>query len=172
MPVAFTAAADQEIKTILARYPVPMAALIPVLFLAQREFGYLTQEVLELVAARLELPAAKVLNTATFYTMLHKRPMGRHHVQVCKTLSCFLRGSDHLLACLERKLGVAKGETTADRLFTLETVECLAACGTAPVVRVDDVYHEELTPAAAEALIDQLRAAAAADPAPAAGASS
>ncbi len=160
MPVAFTAAAEQEINALLARYPVPMAALIPILFLAQREFGYLTQEVLELVAGRLDLPPAKVLNTATFYTMLHKRPVGRHHVQVCKTLSCFLRGSDHVLACLEHKLGVSKGETTPDRLFTLETVECLAACGTAPVVRVDDVYHESITVEAAEALIDTLRSAA------------
>lgn len=163
MAPAFTTAVEREIDDIVSRYPERMAALIPVLYVAQREFGYLNREVLELVARRLDLPAAKVLNTATFYTMLQKRPLGRHHLQVCKTLSCYLRGSDHLLECLQRKLGIAAGETTDDKDFTLETVECLAACGTAPVVRVDDVYHENMTPEQLEALIDQLRAAAPAE---------
>ena len=158
MTAAFTSEVDQEIDAIVGRYPERMAALIPVLFLAQREFGYLTQEVLELVAARLDVPPAKVLNTATFYTMLHKRPVGRHHVQVCKTLSCFLRGADRLTDCASKKLGIAPGETTPDKGFTLEQVECLAACGTAPVVRVNETYHEEMNTERLETLLDQLAA--------------
>jgi NADH-quinone oxidoreductase E subunit len=160
MALAFSPEADREISEIIGRYPDRAAALIPVLFVAQDEFAYLNEEVLELVARRLELSAAKVLNTATFYTMLRKAPVGRHHVQVCRTLSCYLRGADQLTAVAQRKLGIGVGETTGDGKFTLEGVECLAACGTAPVVRVNDVYHEGMTPQSFEALLDRLAAEA------------
>ena len=156
MAIAFSPEADREIDAIVARYPERMAALIPVLYVAQGEFGYLTQQVLDLVAQRLDLPPAKVLHTATFYTMLHKKPVGRHHLQVCRNISCYLRGCDSLMAVIERKLGIGPGETTADKKFTLEGVECLAACGTAPVVRVNETYHEGMTPEKLEALIDEL----------------
>ncbi|MGM0574723.1 MAG: NADH-quinone oxidoreductase subunit NuoE [Myxococcota bacterium] len=159
MGLAFSAEADREIDEILGRYPQRMASLIPVLYVAQREFGYLTREVLELVANRLGVPAAKVLNTATFYTMLHKKPVGQWHLQVCKTLSCYLRGSDGIVERVEKKLGIRPGESTPDKKFTLETVECLAACGTAPVMRVNDVYHEGLTPEKLDALLDELASA-------------
>ncbi|MCB9728379.1 MAG: NADH-quinone oxidoreductase subunit NuoE [Deltaproteobacteria bacterium] len=156
MALAFSPEADREITDIIGRYPERAAALIPVLFVAQDEFTYLSEEVLELVAERLDLPAAKVLNTATFYTMLRKAPVGKHHVQVCRTLSCYLRGADQLMATAQRKLGIAPGETTGDGRFTLEGVECLAACGTAPIVRINDVYHENVTPASLERLLDAL----------------
>lgn len=156
MPLAFGPEAEREIDEIAGRYPERMGALIPVLYVALREFGVLSDDVLDLVAKRLDLPPAKVLNTATFYTMLHRRRTGRVHVQVCRTVSCFLRGSDRLLACAERKLGVGPGETTADGRFSLEEAECLAACGTAPVVRVGERYHEGLTPEAFERLLDEL----------------
>jgi NADH-quinone oxidoreductase subunit E len=156
MALAFSPEADREITEIIGRYPDRAAALIPVLFVAQDAFGHLHEPVLELVAKRLELSAAKVLNTATFYTMLRKAPVGTHHVQVCQTLSCYLRGSDQVMAAVQRKLGIRPGETTGDGRFTLEGVECLAACGTAPIVRVNDVYHEGMTPPAVEALLDRL----------------
>lgn len=158
MALAFSPEADREISEIIGRYPNRAAALIPVLFIAQDEFAYLNEEVLELVARRLDVPAAKVLSTAFFYTMLRKAPVGQHHVQVCKTLSCYLRGADQLTAVAQRKLGIGLGETTGDGKFTLQGVECLAACGTAPVVRVNDVYHEGLTPESFEALLDRLAA--------------
>ncbi len=156
MVLAFSPEADREISEIIDRYPDRAAALIPVLFVAQDEFAYLSKEVLELVARRLELPTVTVLYTATFYTMLRKEPVGQHHVQICRTLSCYLRGADQLAALAQRKLGIRVGETTGDGKFTLEGVECLAACGTAPVVRVNDVYHESMTPESFEALLDRL----------------
>jgi NADH-quinone oxidoreductase subunit E len=113
MALAFSPEADREISEIIGRYPDRAAALIPVLFVAQDAFAYLNEEVLELVAKRLELSAAKVLNTATFYTMLRKAPVGTHHVQVCQTLSCYLRGSDQLTAAVQRKLGIGPARQPA-----------------------------------------------------------
>ncbi len=158
MALSFSPAAETQIDEILGRYPEGqrLAALIPVLDLAQREFGYLTVEVMELVARRLEVPPSQVLNTATFYTMLRKKPVGAHHVQVCTNVSCWLRGSDDLLHHIEKRLGVAAGETTPDKRFTLEEVQCLGACGNAPVIQVDDDYHEELTVEKVDALLERL----------------
>lgn len=144
MTLAFSDEADRKIQNIVGRYPTRYAALIPVLYVAQHEFGYLNTDALELVAARLDLPAAKVINTATFYTMLHKKPIGRIHLQVCKNISCYLRGSDKLVECIKSELGIGLGETTSDKQFTLSGVECLAACGTAPVVQVNEDYHESM----------------------------
>lgn len=160
MRQALSPEADAKIEAILARYPTRLAALIPVLWVVQRELGHLTPETLELVAERLDIPAAKVIATATFYTMFHKKPVGRYHVQVCKNISCYLRGSDEVTTCVERKLGVRPGETTADGLFTLEEVECLAACGRAPVVQVNEDYYEWQTAEQIEALLEQLAAKA------------
>jgi NADH-quinone oxidoreductase subunit E len=158
MTMAFNEEADREIDDLLGRYPTRYAALIPVLFVAQREFGYLNAETLELVAARLEIPPAKVINTATFYTMLRKKPVGRFHLQVCKNISCYLRGSDDLVACIQDELGIGFGETTDDQTFTLTGVECLASCGTAPVVQVNKDYHESMTPKTLRLLLSELRA--------------
>lgn len=158
MALAFSTEANKEIDDIVGRYPERQAALIPVLWVAQEQFGYLTIEAMELVAERLELPRAKVINTATFYTMFHKKPVGKYHLQLCRTLSCYLRGSDALEECIHKKLGIKHGETTADKLFSMEEVECLAACGTAPVVQVNRDMVENLTPDKLEALLDELAA--------------
>ncbi len=159
MTLAFSPAAEQRIDDLVKRYPDRQGALIPVLYVAQREFGYLTSEALALVARRLDLPETKVLTTATFYTMLRKRPVGRYHLQICHNVACYLRGSDELVAVAKKKLGIGMGETTPDKLFTLEGVECLAACGTAPALQVNEDYHEDMTPEQLERLIDELRAA-------------
>jgi len=156
MALSFSPEADAEIVAILERYPTRLAALIPTLWVAQRRFGYLTEEALELVARRLDLPPAKVIATATFYTMFHKRPVGRLHIQVCKNISCYLRGSDAVTRCAEEKTGLRPGETSEDGRFTLEEVECLAACGRAPVVQINEDYHEWQTPEAFAALLDRL----------------
>ncbi len=158
MALAFGPAVDREIEEILSRYPEPMGALIPVLYVALREFHSLDAEALELVARRLDVPAAKVLNTATFYTMLHRKPTGQVHLQVCKTVSCYLRGSDRLIEAIGRKLGIAPGEVSADGRFSLERAECLAACGTAPVMRVGGRYEEEVDLARLEAMLEELLA--------------
>ena len=159
MATSFSPRAEDKITAILERYPPEhhKAALIPVLALAQEEFGYLTVEVMELVASRLDLPPDTVMNTATFYTMLRKKPVGIHHVQVCTNVSCWLRGSDDIVRHLEKTLGISLGETTHDKCFTLEEVQCLGSCGTAPVVQIDDDYHEDVTPGALDETIERLR---------------
>lgn len=157
MSIDFSAAAESRFQGLLARYPKKEAALIPALYLAQVEHGYLTLEALEYVAKRLDMPPAEVLNTATFYTMLYKKPVGKYHVEVCTNVSCFLRGCDAIVEALQKKLGVSLGETTPDKMFTLDEVQCLAACGTAPALQVNRRFHENMTPEAAVKLVDDLR---------------
>jgi NADH-quinone oxidoreductase subunit E len=160
MTLAFSPEAELKFQRILRRYPNRRAALIPTLILAVREFGYLSREAMSFVAGRLELPESHVLATATFYTMLRKRPVGRHHIQVCVNVACYLKGADHLADHLKRTLGIGFGETTADGLFSLEGVQCLASCGTAPVIQVNDDYHEDMTAEKVDELVGNLRAAA------------
>jgi NADH-quinone oxidoreductase E subunit len=156
----FSAAALAEYRDILARYPQRRAALMPTLWLAQREFGWLSVPVLEYVAALMELPLAWVTSTASFYTMYWKAPKGRWHIQVCRNLPCALRGADRVRRAIEARLGIRDGERTADGRFSLEEVECLASCGTAPAVQVNNAeYHENLDVARALALIERLERA-------------
>jgi NADH-quinone oxidoreductase subunit E/NADH dehydrogenase (ubiquinone) flavoprotein 2 len=157
---AFSPAALERIAALRKRYPTNQAALIPTLFVAQKEFGHLSPPTLELVADTLGLPASKVVSTATFYTMFNKEPVGRFHVQVCKNISCYLRGSDDVTRAFEDELDVDCGATTADGLFTLTEVECLAACGRAPVVQINEDYHEWVSPEGARQLCEELRAKA------------
>lgn len=153
----FSASGLETIANLRKRYPTSHAALIPTLFIAQREFGHLDPAALELVAQTLGLPASKVAATATFYTMFNKEPVGRFHVQVCKNISCYLRGSDDVTRAFEDELDVDCGATTSDGLFTLIEVECLAACGRAPVVQINEAYHEWVTPVGARQLVEELR---------------
>lgn len=169
MPIAFSGEADAQIAELLQRYPEPRAALLPALWVAQRQFGYLTIEVMKLVATRLGIPESHVVSTATFYTMFHKRPIGRCHVQICKNISCYLRGADELFDVVDKKLGIGHGETSRDNAFTLEGVECLAACGRAPVVRMDEDYHEWVTPEDMAALLERYHTEAPTETAPEAG---
>ena len=141
----FSSAAKEKVEKILSRYPEKQAALLPVLHLAQKEFGTVTPEVEKYIADVLGLPPIRVHGVATFYTMYNKKPVGRHHVQVCTNISCSLLGADHLMKYIESKLGVKTGETTPDGRFTLTAVECLGSCGTAPVMQINDDYYENLT---------------------------
>ncbi len=134
-----------EIADILSRYPVRRSALLPLLNLAQREEGHVSEAAMKEIAGILNLTPPQVYETVTFYTMLSLKPLGKFHIQVCKSLMCALVGSDTLLGWLHAKLGIKPGETTPDRLFTLSTVECLAACGAGPVMQINDDYYENLT---------------------------
>ena len=156
MGVAFSEESLQEYERIVARYPSRRAAIMPVLWLAQRDFGYLSVEVQEYVAQLMGFPLAWISGLASFYTMFYKKPVGRHHVQVCTNVSCMLRGSDEIVRCIEDRLRIGLGETTADGKFTLDEVECLASCGTAPMMQVNEKYHENLDPKATLELIDRL----------------
>jgi NADH-quinone oxidoreductase subunit E len=138
---------ERELTEILARYPNKMAACIPALHLCQNANGnWLSPDAIQFVADRLELSPAHVKGVVTFYSLFNEHPPGKHQIWVCRTLSCALRGSDEILAHCQMRLGVAVGQTTADGRFTLRTAECLASCGTAPVMQVDKTYYEQLTP--------------------------
>lgn len=152
----FSAASQAEVKDVLSRYPNKRSAILPVLWIAQRQFGWVSPAALRLVARTVELPEPEVFGVATFYTMFNLQPVGKYHLQVCMTLSCSLMGSDRLFRHLERKLGVGHGETTADGRFTLRRVECLAACGGGPCMQVNFDYHENLDEAKVDALLEKL----------------
>jgi len=153
----FSAAALAEYQALLACYPTRRAALMPTLWLAQREFGWLSLPVMEYVAELMELPLAWVTSVASFYTMYWKEPKGRWHIQVCRNLSCALRGAGDVLHALEARLGIRDGERTGDGKFSLEEVECLASCGTAPCLQVNnEEYHENLDVPRALVLIERL----------------
>ena len=164
MGLQFSDEGEAKFDEIVSRYPDNLAALLPVLLLAQAEFGWVSVEVMDYVADRLELYPAKVLSTATFYTMYNKQPVGKCHVQVCTTLSCALRGGYELMEYLEDKFGIRVGETSADGKWTLSEVECLASCGTAPMFQAtfsdgEIEYYEDLDmsqPQKVEAVLAQI----------------
>ena len=138
-------AAQSEIREIIQRYPVKRSAILPALWVAQRECGYLTEEAMRSVGKLLELNTTQVYEVATFYTMFHLKSPGKYVLQVCRTLPCALSGAFDILRHLKDRLEIDVGETTADGLFTLKTAECLASCGTAPMMLVNEDYYENLT---------------------------
>nr|MBI3613746.1 NADH-quinone oxidoreductase subunit NuoE [Nitrospirota bacterium] len=146
-----------EIADILSRYPVKRSALLPLLYLAQREAGYISEEAMQEIAGLLRLTPPQVYETATFYTMLNLKPVGKFHLQVCKSLMCALVGSDTLIGWLEKKLSIKAGETSKDGLFTLSKVECLGACGTGPMMQINDDYYERLTEEKVDRILADLK---------------
>ncbi len=153
----FSAAARARVQELFTHYPNKRSAVLPVLWLAQNEFGWLPPAALRLVARTVELPEPELFGIATFYTMFHLKPPGRHHLQLCMTLSCSLMGADRLYRHLRQRLGIGHGETTPDGRFSLRRVECLAACGGAPCMQVGFDYHENLDEAKVDALLERLR---------------
>jgi len=147
----------EQILEAAKRYPDQRSAIMPALLIAQKEHGYLPGPVLEEVAEILGVERIWVYELATFYTLFHTEPVGRFHLQLCDNLSCMLCGSEDLLRHLETVLGIEKGGTTPDGLFTLSTVECLGACEMAPVMQLGDDYHGDLDIARLDALLDRLR---------------
>jgi NADH-quinone oxidoreductase E subunit len=157
MPVQFSQEALKEFEETVSRYPKREAAMIPVLYLTQREFGYLSPEAIEYVAELMGLSPARVYGVVTFYTMLYRKPMGKYHVQVCRTLPCALKGAEKITQLLKARLRIGVGETTGDGRFTLSEVECLASCGTAPMMQVNDDYYEDLTEDKLERILQGLK---------------
>jgi NADH-quinone oxidoreductase E subunit len=143
----FSQAALDEINALRPRYPTTEALLLPVLHIAQREWGgWLPDEAIAAVAAELELPVAKVYGVVTFYDLYHQKPVGRHRIRVCTNLSCQLRGSEEIMETIHQELGVDEDEVTPDGRCSYVHFECLGSCDTAPMMMVDDDYHENLTP--------------------------
>jgi NADH-quinone oxidoreductase subunit E len=159
MAFSLDEAQKNELLRILSRYPNKQAACIPVLHLCQAANGnFISDEVIQFVASTLELSSAHVQGVVTFYSLFNNQPCGKHDVWVCRTLSCALRGAGEILNVCEQKLGVKVGHTTADGKVTLRTAECLASCGTAPMMQVDETYHENLSKADVERILDELLA--------------
>lgn len=146
------------VKRIISRYPDgrQKSAILPVLHIAQSENGgWLSSEVMDYVASLLDIQPIEVYEVATFYSMFNLQPVGNCVIEVCQTGPCWLNGSDEILAHFEKRLGIKPGQTTADGRFTLKTVECLAACGNAPVIQVGTEYHENLTTEKADELLSK-----------------
>jgi len=144
-------------EKLCAKYPRRDAALIPLLQELQKESGYVAEEAMDELARFLGLPYSRVKAVVTFYTMFNREPAGKYHLQVCRNISCHMAGAPGLLALLREKLGIAEGETTKDGQFTLSAVECLGACGAAPVMQVNEEYFERLDEAKLDALLEDLR---------------
>jgi NADH-quinone oxidoreductase E subunit len=154
--VAFSETGRAEFERLLTRYPDRKAVILPALHLAQKEFGYVSDEAIVYIAGLVGASPAEIEGVATFYTMYNRKPVGKYHVQICRNLSCSLLGAEHLIEHVSKKLGVRPGETTPDGKFTLAKVECLGSCGTAPVMQVNDEYHENLTVESIDRILDQL----------------
>jgi NADH-quinone oxidoreductase subunit E len=137
-----------QIEKEVAKYPAEQkqSAVMAALRIAQEEHGWLSEPLMDYVAQVLEMRPIQVYEVATFYSMYDLKPVGKHKISVCTNISCMLRGSDDVVKHLEKKLGIKMGETTADGKFTLKEVECLAACGGAPMFQIGKTYHENLTP--------------------------
>jgi NADH-quinone oxidoreductase subunit E len=155
--VAFSEENQKEFERLLTRYPDREAVILPALHLVQQQYGDVTSEGIEYVAGLLGLSAARIEGVATFYTMYNRKPVGKYHVQVCRNIACSLLGAEHLIDHVSGKLGVKPGQTTADGKFTLAKVECLGACGTAPVMMINDDYYENLTAAKIDSILDGLK---------------
>src|SRR6202012_1166328 len=152
-----------KVKELVSHYPEgrQKSALIPVLHIAQDTFGgWLDVPVMDYVASLLELEPIEVYEVATFYSMLNTKPVGKYLLEVCQTGPCMLNGSDEIIAYIREKLGTNAGETTADGLFTLKPVECLGACGYAPMMQLGTTFREHLTPEKGDAIIEECRSKA------------
>ncbi len=147
----------QRMEALAARFPNRLSALVPILYLVQEAYGYVSKEGMELAAEVLGITPAYVASVASFYTMLYREPVGKYVLQVCKTLPCALMGAAEVISSLQEKLGIKPGETTPDRLFTLQTVECLAACHVAPLMMLNDVYKVRLDRTKLDAILDECK---------------
>lgn len=150
-------AVSQKIQALIGKYPQKRSALIPSLHLAQKEAGYISQETICEVARIFDLSPSEVNEVVSFYTMFHRKPVGKYVIQVCTNISCLLCDAEEIVGHLTRKLGIQLGETTADNKYTLTEVECLGSCGTSPVIQINDDYYEELTPQKVDQILDSLK---------------
>ncbi len=159
MAVKFSEAALKEFEEIATHYPDRRATLLPALWIAQREFGFIAQETMEYVAELVRVPFARVREVVNFYTMYQQKKPGKYHLQICQTLSCWLAGADELKAYVEKTLGLQNGQTAPDGLFSYQRVECLGACHVAPVIQINDEYHENLNVAQFGEIVNNLKKA-------------
>jgi len=154
---------DESVKRIrerAARYPSRKSAVLPALTVAYRQVGHLNDEIYREISEIIGVPHGEIAEASTFYTMFPKEPVGKYLIQVCHNISCALLGADSLIGYLEERLGVKKGETTSDGLFTVISVECLGSCATAPMMQINQDYYENLTREKVDQILEELKAKA------------
>jgi NADH-quinone oxidoreductase subunit E/NADH dehydrogenase (ubiquinone) flavoprotein 2 len=157
MEFKFTPENLERINKEIAKYPLKQPAVMAALYIGQEQYGYISQEVIKEVANILDMHPHDVLGVVTFYTMYHQKPMGKHHIQVCTNVSCMLRGGYEIWNQVKEKLGIGNMEVTGDGKFSLEEVECMGSCGTAPMLAVNEDYYENLSKEKVEELINSLK---------------
>ena len=157
MSLTFSPKALKEFESYQTLFDNPKSKLIPTLYLAQREFGHLSQEVIVYIASLLNMTPAKVMEVASFYTMLHKKPVGKYEIQVCLNITCAMMKSQKVFDHLKQKLSLENGGMTPDKKFTLTHVECLGACDKAPAIRINNRYHYKVTPEVIDRLLEECR---------------
>lgn len=153
----FSPALAARFDRMVSLYPLRRSALIPMLLYAQDEIGCLSDDVISEVARRIEITELDVRNVISYYSLLHTAPRGKYHVQVCTNISCMVRGGNELFQHCKQRLGIGNKQTTADKLFSLEEVECIGACSWAPAVQVNYDFHENLTAAGMDKVLDEYR---------------
>lgn len=156
MSFEFTKENEEKFNALLKRYPDKKALSLPGLWIIQYQEGYISSDAIEFLADKLETSAMDVYSIASFYTMFNLKPVGKYHIQLCKTLSCMLNGSENLLAHLEKKLGIKSGETSEDGRFTISQVECLGYCDKSPCISLNDEYIGDLTIEKLDNILDKL----------------
>jgi NADH-quinone oxidoreductase E subunit len=156
MEIKFTEENLKKLDEIKSRYPVTNAALMPALWIAQEQFGWISKEVMEYIGNLLNIPVEHILGVVRFYTMYNKSPVGKYHLQVCTNVSCMLRGGYDVLDYISKKLNIKPGETSENEKFTLTEAECLGSCGTAPMMQVNNYFEENLTKEKIDKLISEL----------------
>jgi NADH-quinone oxidoreductase subunit E len=155
-PVVFSAAAEKRADEVIAQYPQKRSAVMPLLYIAQEETKFVTQQAVDWVASKLEMPPVQVWEVATFYTMYYKKPVGQYHVQICRTLPCALRGARKVSEYFHKRLGLQPGEISNDGMWSFEEVECLGSCGTAPMCQINDVFFENLTDEKLDVIVSRI----------------
>ncbi len=158
MAIEFTEAELEEFKKIQDKYPEKQASLMPLLWMAQNKWGWLSTDVMRYCAYLLELPLAHVEGVANFYTMYFKKPVGKHHIQVCTNVACMLNGGEEIYKNFKEKLKIDNMEVTSDGLYSLEEVECMGACGMAPVVAVNEDFYEHFNISDIDEFINRFKA--------------
>jgi NADH-quinone oxidoreductase subunit E len=150
----------KQFDEVISHYPLKRSAIVPCLLFAQDEIGFISDEIIEEVARRVDVRPIEVIENIGYYSMLHRNPIGKYNLQVCTNVSCMVRGGEEILEHCKKRLGIGHKETTPDGLFSLEEVECLGACCGAPAMQVNYDFYEDLTPQKVDALLDILRTTA------------
>lgn len=157
MEIQFNEEELKQVDVYFAKYPEKKAALMPILWMAQKKFGYMSKDVVEYVSNLVGVPTAHTYGVISFYTMYFRKPMGKYHIQVCTNVSCMLRKGDEIYKQVSEMLQVGHNETTPDGLFSLEEVECMGACGGAPMIAINEDYYENIDIIKVEKLIEGLK---------------